>query len=109
EAQQNNNLFQAEQEAKVALTTEKGLTAAALAAANRDAQIRAIEGRYCRENPELFELRKRELMVEMLESANLWFVHPKPDLTLLLDRMSGMLPTTVVEQAVQPNQPEPAR
>ena len=39
----------------MALTREKGQTAAALEAANRDSQVRAIEGRYWRENPELFE------------------------------------------------------
>jgi hypothetical protein len=71
EAQQANNLFQAEQEATVALTTEKGRTAAQLEAASRDAQVRTIQGRYWRENPELFELRKRELHVELLKNGNL--------------------------------------
>lgn len=87
EAQQANNLFQAEQEAQVALTRERGKTAAALEAANREAQVRAIEGRYWRENPELFELRKRELMVQMLDNGNIWFIDPNTDLTLLLNRM----------------------
>jgi regulator of protease activity HflC (stomatin/prohibitin superfamily) len=98
EAQQANNLFQAEQEATVALTTEKGRTAAQLEAANRVAQVRAIQGRYWRENPELFELRKRELQVEMLKNGNLWFVDPNTDLTLLLDRATGNSPVVVPQQ-----------
>ena len=95
EAQQSNNLFQAEQEAQVALTTEKGRTAAALEAASRESQVRAIQGRYWRENPELFELRKRELQVELLKNGNLWFVDPNTDLTLLLDRTTGNTPVVV--------------
>ncbi|GAB4423177.1 MAG: SPFH domain-containing protein [Chloroflexi bacterium OHK40] len=109
EAQQSNNLFQAEQEAAVALTREKGQTAAALEAANRDAQVRAIEGRYWRENPELFELRKRELMVQMLDNGNLWFIDPNTDLTLLLDQQAGgtrVVPPTTA-QPVAPAQPAP--
>jgi regulator of protease activity HflC (stomatin/prohibitin superfamily) len=107
EAQQSNNLFQAEQEAQVALTQEKGRTAAALEAASRDSQVRAIEGRYWRENPELFELRKRELQVEMLKNGNIWFVDPNTDLTLLLDRATGNAPA-IVQQQSQPSQPAPA-
>lgn len=99
EAQQANNLFQAEQEATVALTTEKGRTAAQLEAASRDAQVRAIQGRYWRENPELFELRKRELNVELLKNGNLWFVDPNTDLTLLLDRTTGNSPIVVPENS----------
>ncbi len=110
EAQQANNLFQAEQEAQVALTRERGLTAAALEAANRDAQVRAIEGRYWRENPELFELRKRELMVKMLDNGNMWFIDPNTDLTLLLNRMGEtsnvVLPPAAPE--VEPQQLAPA-
>ena len=102
EAQQSNNLFQAEQEAQVKLTTEKGLTAAALEAANRDAQVRAIEGRYWRENPELFELRKRELQVELLQNGNIWFVDPNTDLTLLLDRTTGNSPVVLPSQPSSP-------
>jgi regulator of protease activity HflC (stomatin/prohibitin superfamily) len=98
EAQQSNNLFQAEQEAQVALTTEKGRTAAALEAASRDGQVRAIQGRYWRENPELFELRKRELQVELLKNGNLWFVDPNTDLTLLLDRATGNAPVVIQQQ-----------
>jgi regulator of protease activity HflC (stomatin/prohibitin superfamily) len=107
EAQQANNLFQAEQEATVALTTEKGRTAAQLEAANRDAQVRTIQGRYWRENPELFELRKRELNVELLKNGNLWFVDPNTDLTLLLDRTTGNSPILVPqdEQPATPAQP----
>lgn len=110
EAQQINNLFQAEQEATVALTREKGLTAAALEAANRDAQVRAIEGRYWRENPELFELRKRELMAKMLENGNMWFVDPNTNLTLLLNQMATTNSdgSTSVPQQVVPVQPAPA-
>jgi regulator of protease activity HflC (stomatin/prohibitin superfamily) len=104
EAQQANNLFQAEQEAQVALTREKGQTAAALEAANRDAQVRAIEGRYWRENPELYELRKRELMVQMLENGNLWFVDPNTNLTLLLNQMAEGSSTAVIPQPA-PAQP----
>jgi regulator of protease activity HflC (stomatin/prohibitin superfamily) len=104
EAQQANNLFQAEQEATVALTTEKGRTAAQLEAASRDAQVRAIQGRYWRENPELFELRKRELNVELLKNGNLWFVDPNTDLTLLIDRTTGNSPI-VVQQPEAPAQP----
>lgn len=106
EAQQSNNLFQAEQEAKVALTTEKGRTAAALEAANREAQVRAIQGRYWRENPELFELRKRELMVEMLKNGNVWFIDPNTNLTLLLDQMSSPVPAVAVQEIV-PASPTP--
>lgn len=95
EAQQSNNLFQAEQEAQVALTTEKGRTAAAIEASNCDAQVRAIQGRYWRENPELFELRKRELNVELLKNGNVWFVDPNADLTLLLDTVTGNSPIVV--------------
>ena len=107
EAQQANNLFQAEQEATVALTTEKGRTAAQLEAASRDAQVRTIQGRYWRENPELFELRKRELNVELLKNGNLWFVDPNTDLTLLLDRTTGNSPILVPqdEQTTTPPQP----
>jgi regulator of protease activity HflC (stomatin/prohibitin superfamily) len=94
EAEQANNLFQAEQEARVALTREKGKTAAALEEANREAQVRAIQGRYWRENPELFELRIRELMVEMLKSGNIWFIDPNTNITLLLNQMATG--TTVV-------------
>ena len=109
QAQQENNLFQAEQEAQVALTRERGLTNAALEAANRDSQVRAIQGRYWRENPELFELRKRELMVEMLQNGNIWFLDPNTDLTLLLSQMgSGEAPVVVpVPQAPTPSEPAP--
>lgn len=106
EAQQANNLFQAEQEATVALTRERGQTAAALEAANRDAQIRAIEGRYWRENPELFELRKRELMVRMLENGNMWFIDPNTDITLLLNQMAGEGTSPVVVPQPAPAQPQ---
>jgi regulator of protease activity HflC (stomatin/prohibitin superfamily) len=115
EAQQANNLFQAEQEAAVSLTREKGQTQAALEAANRDAQVRAIEGRYWRENPELFELRKRELMVQMMDNGNMWFVDPNTDLTLLLNQMGdGAGATTAVPvpapqaQPAAPAEPAPA-
>ncbi len=102
EAQQSNNLFQAEQEAAVALTREKGETAAALEAASRDSQVRTIQGRYWRENPELFDLRKRELMVQMLDNGNMWFVDPNTDLTLLLNQMGGNGTTAVVPAPVEP-------
>jgi regulator of protease activity HflC (stomatin/prohibitin superfamily) len=108
EAQQSNNLFQAEQEAQVALTTEKGRTAAAIEASNRDAQVRTIQGRYWRENPELFELRKRELQVELLKNGNVWFVDPNTDLTLLLDRTTGNGPVVVQQEPESATQPEPA-
>jgi regulator of protease activity HflC (stomatin/prohibitin superfamily) len=107
EAQQSNNLYQAEQEAAVALTREKGQTAAALEAASRDSQVRAIEGRYWRENAELYELRKRELMVQMLDNGNMWFLDPNTNITLLLNQMtaeSGGSPV-VVPQPVAPQQP----
>ncbi|NTU84053.1 MAG: SPFH domain-containing protein [Chloroflexales bacterium] len=107
EAQQANNLFQAEQEATVALTREKGQTAAALEAASRDSQVRTIQGRYWRENPELLELRKRELMVEMLQNGNMWFVDPNTDLTLLLNQMAGSGSTTVIPAPAAP-QTQPA-
>lgn len=103
EAQQANNLFQAEQEAQVALTREVGRTQAALEAARRDAEVRAIEGRYWRENPELFELRQRELMVQMLQNGNVWFLDPNTNLTLLLDQMAGGSTARVV-----PAPPAPA-
>ncbi len=103
EAQQSNNLFQAEQEAAVALTREKGQTAAALEAASRDSQVRTIQGRYWRENPELFELRQRELMVEMLANGNMWFVDPNTDITLLLNQMAGGdSSTAVIPQPAEP-------
>lgn len=108
EAQQANNLFQAEQEAAVALTREKGLTAAALEAAARDAQVRAIEGRYWRENPELFELRKRELMVQMMDNGNLWFIDPNTDLTLLLNQLGDGAGTAAVPVPTQPQPVAPA-
>ncbi|MCX7792610.1 MAG: SPFH domain-containing protein [Chloroflexaceae bacterium] len=109
EAQQANNLFQAEQEAQVALTRERGKTAAALEAANREAQVRAIEGRYWRENPELFELRKRELMVQMLDNGNIWFIDPNTDLTLLLNRMgeTTAVVTPPAQPEAQPSTPTP--
>jgi regulator of protease activity HflC (stomatin/prohibitin superfamily) len=109
EAQQSNNLFQAEQEAQVALTREKGRTSAALEAANRDAQVRAIEGRYWRENPELYELRKRELMVQMLQNGNLWFVDPNTNLTLLLNQMAEGGSTAVIPQPAPAQQSEPVQ
>ncbi len=102
EAQQTNNLFQAEQEATVALTREKGQTAASLEAASRDSQVRTIEGRYWRENPELFELRKRELIVQMMANDNLWFVDPNTNLTLLLNQMGGNTSTAIVPQPTAP-------
>lgn len=105
EAQQANNLFQAEQEALVALTREKGITAAALEAANREAQVRAIEGRYWRENPELFELRKRELLVQMMSKGNVWFVDPNTNLTLLLNNQAVDGQALVVPQ---PNRTQPS-
>ncbi|WP_245669070.1 SPFH domain-containing protein [Chloroflexus islandicus] len=103
EAQQANNLFQAEQEALVALTREKGITAAALEAANREAQVRAIEGRYWRENPELFELRKRELLVQMMSKGNVWFVDPNTNLTLLLNNQAGDGQALVIPQPAPSN------
>lgn len=105
EAQQANNLFQAEQEALVALTREKGITAAALEAANREAQVRAIEGRYWRENPELFELRKRELLVQMLSQGNIWFVDPNTNLTVLLNNQAADGQALVIPQQEQPASP----
>jgi regulator of protease activity HflC (stomatin/prohibitin superfamily) len=113
EAQQANNLFQAEQEAQVALTRERGRTQAALEAARRDAEVRAIEGRYWRENPELFELRQRELMVQMLQNGNIWFIDPNTNLTLLLDQMASSTarvvpaPTAPAAQEQQPVTPAP--
>ncbi len=89
EAEQSNNLFRAEQEAKVALTTEKGRTAAALEAASRESQVRTVQGQSFRQNPELLRLRERELMVEMLKSGNIWFIDPNTKLTLLLDKMAS--------------------
>jgi regulator of protease activity HflC (stomatin/prohibitin superfamily) len=88
EAEQSNNLFRAEQEAKVSLTTEKGRTAASLEAASRESQVRTVQGQSFRQNPELLRLRERELMVEMLKSGNIWFVDPNTNLTLLLDKMA---------------------
>jgi len=92
EAEQSNNLFRAEQEAKVALTTEKGRTAAALEAASRESQVRTVQGQSFRQNPELLRLRERELMVEMLKSGNIWFIDPNTKLTLLLDKMASENP-----------------
>ncbi len=89
EAEQANNLFRAEQEAKVALTTEKGRTAASLEAASRESQVRTVQGQSFRQNPELLRLRERELMVEMLKSGNIWFIDPNTKLTLLLDKMAS--------------------
>ncbi|PDW04923.1 SPFH domain-containing protein [Candidatus Viridilinea mediisalina] len=97
QAQQENNLFQAQQEAQVLLTRERGQTEAALEAANRDAQVRAIQGRYWRENPELFELRQRELMVEMMRNGNIWFIDPNTDITLLLNQMGHSSPVVPVQ------------
>lgn len=110
QAQQENNLFQAEQEAQVLLTRERGQTEAALEASSRDAQVRAIQGRYWRENPELFELRKRELMVEMLNNGNMWFIDPGTDVTLLLNQMGntdGSSTPIVPVQPVAPSVPVP--
>lgn len=107
EAEQSNNLFQAEEESKVELTKQKGQTAAALEAANRDAQVRASQGRYYRENPELLELRQRELAVEMMKNGNIWFVDPNTNLTLLLDQMSRSSPT-IVQPQQNNQQPVPA-
>ncbi len=110
EAQQSNNLFQAEQEAQVGLTREKGLTAAALEAANRDSQVRALQGRYYRENPELLELRQRELAVEMMKNGNIWFIDPNTNLTLLLDQMGNRAPITATQPQLQPQtEPEPTQ
>jgi len=114
EAQQSNNLFQAQQEAQVELTRQKGLTASQLEAANRDAQVRAIQGKYYRDNPELLELRRRELMVEMMKNGNIWFVDPNTDLTLLLDQMGRRVPLatqpdSAPTQPAQPNGGTPAQ
>ncbi|MFZ9857426.1 MAG: SPFH domain-containing protein [Roseiflexaceae bacterium] len=103
EAEQANNLFRAEQEAKVALTTEKGRTAAALEAASRESQVRTVQGKSFRDNPELLRLRERELMVEMLKSGNIWFVDPNTNLTLLLDKMATDNPM-VTQQIIQESQ-----
>lgn len=103
EAEQANNLFRAEQEAKVALTTEKGRTAAALEAASRESQVRTVQGKSFRDNPELLSLRERELMVEMLKSGNIWFVDPNTNLTLLLDKMASDNPA-VTQQIIQESQ-----
>lgn len=108
DAQQSNNLFQAEQEAKVALTQEKGRTQAALEAASRESQVRAIQGRYWRENPELFELRKRELMVELVKGGSFWFVDPNTNLTLLLNSLSSgttPIPVPTTDQPTAPAEP----
>jgi regulator of protease activity HflC (stomatin/prohibitin superfamily) len=105
EAEQANNLFQAEQEATVALTREKGQTAAALEAASRDSQVRAIEGKYWRENPKLFELRKRELMAEMLKNGNMRFLDPNTNITLLLNQMSNDSSAASVVPVPAPSQP----
>jgi hypothetical protein len=99
EAEQSNNLFRAEQEAKVALTTEKGRTAAALEAASRESQVRTVQGQSFRQNPELLRLRERELMVDMLKSGNIWFVDPNTNLTLLLDKMANGAVSPQVLQA----------
>lgn len=107
QAEQSNDLFQAEQEAQVALTREKGITAAELEAANREAQVRAIQGRYWSENPELLDLRKRELMVQMLQNGNIWFIDPSTDLTLLLDQMATGSSNAAVQQVV-PREPTAA-
>jgi regulator of protease activity HflC (stomatin/prohibitin superfamily) len=103
DAEQSNNLFRAEQEAKVALTTEKGRTAAALEAASRESQVRTVQGQSFRDNPELLRLRERELMVEMLRSGNIWFVDPNTNLTLLLDKMASDNPM-VTQQIIQESQ-----
>jgi regulator of protease activity HflC (stomatin/prohibitin superfamily) len=105
EAQQANNLFQAQKEAEVALTQEKGRTAAQLEAATRDGQVRAIQGRYWRENPELYELRKRELLVEMMQNGNIWFVDPNTNLTLLLNQMATGETATLIPQPTPPQSP----
>ncbi|MEN9933808.1 MAG: hypothetical protein RLZZ387_387 [Chloroflexota bacterium] len=110
EAQQANNLFQAEKEAEVALIQEKGRTAAALESAAREGQVRAIQGRYWRENPELYDLRKRELVVEMMKNGNVWFVDPNTNLTLLLNQLADGEMTRIVPQPAQnpaPDAPQP--
>jgi len=100
EAEQANNLFRAEQEAKVALTTEKGRTAAAIEAANRESQVRTVQGQSFRQNPELLRLRERELMVEMMKNGNIWFVDPNTNLTLLLDNLAANNPA-VTQQVIR--------
>ncbi len=105
DAQQSNNLFQAEQESKVALTQEKGRTAAALEAASRESQVRAIQGRYWRENPELLDLRKRELMVELVKGGSFWFVDPNTNLTLLLNNLSTDGSGSIIPVPSEPSAP----
>jgi regulator of protease activity HflC (stomatin/prohibitin superfamily) len=100
EAEQANNLFRAEQEAKVALTTEKGRTAAAIEAASRESQVRTVQGQSFRQNPELLRLRERELMVEMMKNGNIWFVDPNTNLTLLLDNLAANNPA-VTQQVIR--------
>jgi regulator of protease activity HflC (stomatin/prohibitin superfamily) len=100
EAEQANNLFRAEQEAKVALTTEKGRTAAAIEAASRESQVRTVQGQSFRQNPELLRLRERELMVEMMKNGNIWFVDPNTNLTLLLDNLAANNPA-VTQQIIR--------
>lgn len=100
EAEQANNLFRAEQEAKVALTTEKGRTAAAIEAASRESQVRTVQGQSFRQNPELLRLRERELMVEMMKNGNIWFVDPNTNLTLLLDNLAASNPA-VTQQIIR--------
>ncbi|MBC8159578.1 MAG: SPFH domain-containing protein, partial [Roseiflexaceae bacterium] len=111
EVQQANNLFQAEQESKTALIREQGATAAALEAASRESQVRSSQGRYYRENPELLDLRQRELMAEMVRSGNIYFVDPNTNLTLLLDQMAGNS-TAVIPQPeatqLAPTEPAPS-
>lgn len=67
--------------------------------------MRAIEGRYWRENPELFELRKRELLVQMMSKGNVWFVDPNTNLTLLLNNQAVDGQALVIPQ---PNLTQPA-
>jgi regulator of protease activity HflC (stomatin/prohibitin superfamily) len=111
EAEQANQDLEALREKDRELQVAASETKIQLEQAQREKQVRDLQGQYWRDNPELLDLRQRELMVQMLSGGNIWFVDPNTDLTLLLNQMSSQGTTPAVIPAPQqlaPGDPEEA-
>lgn len=110
EAEQANKDLEVLREKQRDLQSAEGETKIALEQAEREKAVRDLQGQYWRDNPELLELRQRELMVEMLSGGNIWFVDPNTNLTLLLNQMAsqGAVPATIPVPQQPPAEPAPS-
>jgi regulator of protease activity HflC (stomatin/prohibitin superfamily) len=104
EAEQANKDLEVVREKDRELKAAEGETKIELEQAQREKQVRDLQGQYWRDNPELLDLRRRELMVQMLNGGNFWFVDPDTNLTLLLNQMAGQGATPLVT-VPEPNAP----